>query len=163
MNKVKYYYDTKTLAYKKIELSKAQIIKRIAFFSASSLTIAIGLVFLFFSVFDSPKEKELKREIENLQIQYQLLDEKIASSTLILDELQERDDNIYRVIFEGEPIDASIRKAGYGGVNRYNKYEGFKYSELITELHKKIDQISKAIYVQSKSYDTVIKLAQNKQ
>jgi len=163
MNKVKYYYDTKTLAYKKIELSKAQIIKRIAFFSASSLTIAIGLVFLFFSVFDSPKEKELKREIENLQIQYQLLDEKIASSTLILDELQERDDNIYRVIFEAEPIDASIRKAGYGGVNRYNKYEGFKYSELITELHKKIDQISKAIYVQSKSYDTVIKLAQNKQ
>jgi hypothetical protein len=94
MNKVKYYYDTKTLAYKKIELSKAQIIKRIAFFSASSLTIAIGFVFLFFSVFDSPKEKELKREIENLQIQYQLLDEKIASSTLILDELQERDDNI---------------------------------------------------------------------
>tara|TARA_B110000967_G_scaffold194287_1_gene222668 strand:+ start:92 stop:1063 length:972 start_codon:yes stop_codon:yes gene_type:complete len=163
MNKVKYYYDTKTLAYRKIERSKVQMLRRVLFFCASSTTIAIGLVFLFFSVFDSPKEKELNREIENLLVQYELLERKISNSSLILDELQERDDNIYRVIFEAEPIDASIRKAGFGGVNRYKKYDGFKHSDLVAELHKKVDQVSKAIYVQSKSYDAVLKLAQNKE
>jgi murein DD-endopeptidase MepM/ murein hydrolase activator NlpD len=162
MTKVKYYYDTKTLNYKKIERSKLQMLRRVLFFITSSTAIAIGLVMLFFSIFDSPKEKELKREIDNLLVQYELLESQIVNSSLILDELQERDDNIYRVIFEAEPIDASIRRAGYGGVNRYKKYDGFKHSELVSDLHQKVDQVSKAIYVQSKSFDTVLDLAQNK-
>lgn len=163
MTKVKYYYDTKTLSYKKIERSKVQMLKRVVLFITSSTAIALGLVLLFFTLFDSPKEKELKREIDNLLVQYELLDDQILNSALILDELQERDDNIYRVIFEAEPIDASIRKAGFGGVNRYKKYEGFNHSDLISDLNKKVDQLSKAIYVQSKSFDDVFNLAQNKE
>lgn len=163
MTKVKYYYDTKTLAYKIVERSRLKMLKRILFFIASSTAIALGLVMLFFSIFDSPKEKELKREIDNLLVQYELLESQIVNSSHILDELQERDDNIYRVIFEAEPIDASIRRAGFGGVNRYKKYEGFKHSDLVAELHKKVDQVSKAIYVQSKSFDAVLDLAQNKE
>ena len=163
MTKVKYYYDTKTLSYKKIERSKVQMLKRVVLFFTSSTAIALGLVLLFFTLFDSPKEKELKREIDNLLVQYELLDDQILNSSLILDELQERDDNIYRVIFEAEPIDASIRKAGFGGVNRYKKYEGFNHSDLISDLNKKVDQLSKAIYVQSKSFDDVLDLAQNKE
>jgi len=163
MTKVKYYYDTKTLSYKKIERSKVQMLKRVLLFITSSSAIALGLVLLFFTLFDSPKEKELKREIDNLLVQYKLLDGQISNSSIILDELQERDDNIYRVIFEAEPIDASIRKAGFGGVNRYKKYEGFNHSDLIGDLNKKVDQLSKAIYVQSKSFDDVLDLAQNKE
>ena len=163
MTKVKYYYDTKTLAYKKVKRSKLQMLTRVLLFITSSTAIALGLVMLFFSIFDSPKEKELKREIDNLLVQYELLENQIVNSSHILDELQERDDNIYRVIFEAEPIDASIRRAGFGGINRYKKYEGFKHSQLVADLHKKIDQVSKAIYVQSKSFDTVLDLAQNKE
>ena len=163
MTKVKYYYDTKTLAYKKVKRSKLQMLTRVLLFITSSTAIALGLVMLFFSIFDSPKEKELKREIDNLLVQYELLENQIVNSCHILDELQERDDNIYRVIFEAEPIDASIRRAGFGGINRYKKYEGFKHSQLVADLHKKIDQVSKAIYVQSKSFDTVLDLAQNKE
>ena len=163
MTKVKYYYDTKTLAYKKFERSKLQMLMRVLFFSASSTAIALGLVVLFFSIFDSPKEKELKREIDNLLVQYELLEKQIGNSSFILDELQERDDNIYRVILEAEPIHASIRRAGYGGVNRYRKYKGFKHSDLVSKLHKKVDQVAKAIYVQSKSFDAVLNLAQNKE
>jgi len=163
MTKVKYYYDTKTLSYKKAERSRAQMLKRVLLFITSSTAIALGLVLLFFTLFDSPKEKELKREINNLLVQYELLEDQISNSSIILDELQERDDNIYRVIFEAEPIDASIRKAGFGGVNRYKKYEGFNHSDLISDLNKKVDQLSKAIYVQSKSFDDVLDLVQNKE
>mgnify|MGYP000876340125 CR=1 FL=1 len=105
----------------------------------------------------------MKIDFANLQIQYQLLDEKIASSTLILDELQERDDNIYRVIFEAEPIPSSIRQAGVGGVNRYNSLEGYADEEMVINTSKRLDQIAKQLYVQSKSYDEVIELATNKE
>jgi murein DD-endopeptidase MepM/ murein hydrolase activator NlpD len=163
MAKVKYYYDTKTLSYKKIERTKLNMLLRILLFVSSSSAIALCLVLLFFTLFDSPKEKELKREINNLLVQYELLEEKISNSSIILDELQERDDNIYRVIFEADPIDASIRKAGFGGINRYKKYEGFKHSELISDLNRKVDKLSKAIYVQSKSFDDVLEMVQNKE
>lgn len=163
MTKVKYYYDTKSLSYKKIERSKSQMFIRALFFITSSTLTAIGFVILFFTLFDSPKEKELKREISNLLVQYELLEEQVIESFYIIDELQERDDNIYRVIFEAEPIDASIRKSGFGGVNRYKKYEGFEHSEIIIDLKKNIDKLSKAIYVQSKSFDDVIDMVHNKE
>jgi len=163
MTKVKYYYDSKSLSYKKIERSKVQILTNFFLFISSSTVIALGIVVLFFTLFDSPKEKELKREINNLLVQYDLLEDKILNSSIILDELQERDDNIYRIIFEAEPIDASIRKAGFGGINRYKKYEGFEHSELISDLNKKVDQLSKAIYVQSKSFDEVLDMVRNKE
>jgi murein DD-endopeptidase MepM/ murein hydrolase activator NlpD len=162
MGKVKYYYDTKALAYKKIERSKTQIFKHVLLFLVSSNLFALSILALFFTFFDSPKEKELLREILHLEAQYKLLDKQISNSFVILDEIQDRDDNIYRVIFEADPIDSSIRKAGYGGVNRYKKYEGFSHSNLIIDLNKKIDQLSKAIYVQSKSFDDVFEMVSQK-
>ncbi|MAZ31138.1 MAG: peptidase M23 [Flavobacteriales bacterium] len=163
MGKVKYYYDTEELAYKKIERSKIRIFKQILLFLVGANLLAFSLLALFFTFFDSLKEKELLREIEQLEAQYKLLDEKITNSFLILDEIQDRDDNIYRVIFEADPIDASIRKAGFGGVNRYKEYEGFSHSNLIIDVNKKVDQLSKAIYVQSKSFDEVLEMVGKKE
>ena len=82
---------------------------------------------------------------------------------LVLDDIQKRDDNIYRVIFEADPIPSSIRKAGYGGVNRYINLSGYTNSELMISATKKIDQINKQLYIQSKSFDHIIELAKNKQ
>lgn len=163
MGKVRYYYDTEELAYKKIERSKFKIFKQILFFLVGTNLLAFSLLALFFTFFDSIKEKELLREIEHLEAQYKLLDEKITNSFVILDEIQDRDDNIYRVIFEADPIDASIRKAGFGGVNRYKEYEGFSHSNLIIDVNKKVDQLSKAIYVQSKSFDEVLEMVGKKE
>ena len=162
MGKVKYYYDTKALAYKKIERSKTQVFKYVLLFLVSSNLLALSILALFFTFFDSPKEKELLREILHLEAQYKLLDKQISNSFVVLNEIQDRDDNIYRVIFEADPIDSSIRKAGYGGVNRYKKYEGFSHSNLIIDLNKKVDQLSKAIYVQSKSFDEVLEMVGQK-
>ena len=163
MTKIKYYYDTEALAYKKIRRSKTKVLKHILFFFTATNLLAFILLALFFTFFDSPKEKELLREIKHLEAQYKLLDQKINNSFVILDEIQDRDDNIYRVIFEADPIDASIRKAGFGGVNRYKKYENFSHSNLIINLNKKVDQLSKAIYVQSKSFDEVLEMVGRKE
>ena len=120
------------------------------------------MIFIFFTFFDSPKEKMLNREIENMVFQYNQIKDKLNQISLVMADLQNRDDNIYRVIFEAEPIPNSIRKAGYGGVNRYEALKGYNNSDLIINTTKKLDQISKQLYIQSKSFDEIIELAKHK-
>ena len=160
---VKYYFDKKSLSYKKIRITKKKIFLRISQLFFLVCFIVFVLYNLVFQFFESPQEKKLKREINNLLIQYQIIDKKLNSANEILKDLETRDDNIYRVIFEAEPINKSISDGGFGGVNRYKKYSGFEYSNIIKDLNKKIDKLSKAIYVQSKSYDEIIKLAKEKE
>jgi len=162
MAKVKYYYDTKTLSYKRIELSGLNRLKRLFYFLLGSAFTGLIMVIVFFQFFDSPKEKKLNREIDILTTQYDIVEDKLNQVELVLDDIQNRDDNIYRVIFEAEPIPKSIRKAGYGGVNRYQNLKGYNNSELIINTSEKIDQITKQLYIQSKSYDEIIELAKNK-
>jgi len=162
MAKVKYYYDTKTLSYKRIELSRVNKMKNLFYFLIGSAFIGLVMVIIFFQFFDSPKEKILNREIKQLSTQYEVVQDKLKQVEIVLDDIQQRDDNIYRVIFEADPIPKSIRKAGYGGVNRYKDLTGYKNSELIISTANKIDQITKQLYIQSKSFDDIIELAKNK-
>ena len=162
MAKIKYYYDTKTLSYKRIELNVFDKFKRSLSYVAASAFTGLIMIVVFFQFFDSPKEKRLKSEIENLVTQYDILSKKMTQIDLVLDDIQQRDDNIYRVIFEADPIPSSIRKAGFGGVNRYKDIRNFSNSELVIEVAKKADKLSKQLYIQSKSFDEVINLAKNK-
>ena len=162
MAKIKYYYDTKTLSYKRIELNTFDKFKRSLGFLSASTVFGLIMVIVFFQFFDSPKEKRLKSEIENLVLQYDILSKKMTQIDLVLDDIQHRDDNIYRVIFEADPIPSSIRKAGFGGVNRYKDIRNFSNAELVIEAAKKADKLSKQLYIQSKSFDEVIDLAKNK-
>ena len=81
----------------------------------------------------------------------------------IIADQQNRDDNIYRVILESEPIPGSIREAGIGGIDRYEALKGYSTSDLIIETEKKMDKIMSQLYVQSKSFDEVFMLAKNKE
>ena len=162
MAKVKYYYDTKTLNYQRIEKTPWDRVKNIFIYLGASIFSGIIMIMIFFQFFDSPKRKQLKRDKLDLLNQYNTLNNELTDINLVLKDMQNRDDNIYRVIFEADPIPSSIRKAGFGGVNRYKHLENLSNSELIIETTKKIDIISKQIYIQSKSFDEVINLANNK-
>ncbi|MGC6469987.1 MAG: M23 family metallopeptidase [Flavobacteriales bacterium] len=162
MKKAKYFYDKKTLSYKRIEKTWKSRLKNITVFLSASAFFGFIMLVIAFNFFDSPKEKLLKRELDKLKLQYELMDESLIQISAVLDNIKDRDDNIYRVIFEAEPIPNSIRKAGIGGVNRYKNLEGYDNSELIISTTKKVDQISKQLYIQSKSFDEVIEMAQRK-
>ena len=162
MAKIKYYYDTKTLSYKPIKLNSSEKIRGYFIFFLSSILLSFFILLIFYQFFDSPKEKRLKLEIQNLTSQYEVINNDMQQVETVLDEIQERDDNIYRVIFEADPIPTSIRKQGFGGVNRYEKLLGLSNSELMINTSKKIDQLTKQLYLQSKSFDEVIDLAKNK-
>jgi len=162
MSKIKYYYDTKTLSYKRIQLSRLEKTKRYLLFFSSSLFLSLAILLVFFQFFDSPKENKLKNEIKNLSTQYKVIDESMQQIEIVLDDIQQRDDNIYRTIFEADPIPKSIRKQGFGGVNRYKKFAGYSNSDIIINTTTKIDQLTKQLYLQSKSFDDIINLAKDK-
>lgn len=163
MARLKYRFNTRTLSYEKIELDwKQRLLKATTFFISSAFLGAI--IYLGVSkVIDSPKEKLLKRENSQLKAQYELLDKRMDQATAVLEDIERRDDEIYRTIFEAEPIPKEIREAGFGGVNRYKNLEGFRNSDLIIESSSKLDKITKQLYIQSKSYDEVYNMAIQKE
>lgn len=163
MTKVKYYYDSDTLSYRKIELRKRDRFKKTMLFTLASALFGLLFIFLTLRFIESPKEKVLRRELENMKLNYELLDKKMTLSQDILSDIQERDNNIYRIYFEANPIPEEQRKAGFGGVNRYKSLEGFDNSSMIIEAAKNIDILSKQLYVQSKSLDEITALAKDKE
>lgn len=123
MAKVKYYYDAETLSYRKIERKKKDVFRKTIFGVLAVILVAF-FGFVGFSQFlMSPNEKAQKREYDNLKLHYELLSKRIEESSQVLKEIQERDNTIYRVYFEANPIPEEQRKAGFGGVNRYKYLE----------------------------------------
>ena len=163
MGKNKYKYNPKTLDYELVSLTLTDRIKKILSFVITGLVFASMIIFIAYTFFDSPKETALKRENKQLQVQYSLLNQRLNNLENVLVDIQNRDDNIYRTIFEAEPIPDNIRKAGIGGANRYRDLEGFEYSDVVVETTKQLDLIEKQLYIQSKSFDEVIEMAINKE
>jgi murein DD-endopeptidase MepM/ murein hydrolase activator NlpD len=163
MAKVKYYYDSETLSYKKIKTKMRNTLKKISLAMVSAFMFMVLGFVVFTPIFESPKEKELKRELEFVKLNEQLHSKKIEQLSEVLEEIQERDNNIYRLYFEVNPIPLEQRQAGFGGVNRYKALEGFDNSEMITDVTKNMDILSKQLYIQSKSLDEIVELAENKE
>ena len=121
------------------------------------------IIYLNIPYIVSPKEKALKRELVNMELQFELLNKKMVQAQTVLSEIEMRDNAIYRVYFEANPISEEQRKAGFGGVNRYRYLNGYDNTKLIKTATKKLDILSKQLVVQSKSLDEIELLAQNKE
>lgn len=165
MSKVKYYYDSDTLSYKKIERKKGRKLK---IFALSLLGMFLSgflllIIYLNLPSVQTPKELSLQRELNNMHLQFELLNKKMLQAQAVLSEVEERDNNLYRVYFETNPIPEEQRKAGFGGINRYKDLEGFESSKLITTTTRNLDILTKQIVVQSKSLDEIAKLAEEKE
>jgi len=132
-------------------------------FLLGSALFAFLFVIIASQYFESPKEKALTRELQNLELQFDLLDRKLDETQIVLLDLEERDNAIYRLYFEANPIPSEQRRAGFGGINRYKEFEGYDNSKLIIETNKRLDIIQKQIVVQSKSLDEIAILAEDKE
>lgn len=163
MSKTKYKYNHETLSFDRIKLGLRQIFLRFFGYFVASLLLAGIYGFIFAFIFDSPQEKVLKREIAQLTLQYELMNREMENVEKVLTHLQETDDNLYRTIFETEPVPSSYREGGIGGVNRYQELEGFSNSELVIETARRLDRIRKKIYVQSESFDELVAFAMEKE
>ena len=162
MPKVKYYFNTHSLKYEKVVVSIRKRVFQIFGWLATAIVFGAIIMTFSYSYFESPREKQLERELSEMELQYEFLNNRLDQVTAVISDLQRRDDDIYRVIFEAEPIPGPVREAGTGGVNRYASLEGYSNSRLMVETNRKIDKITKQLYIQSKSFDEIFNLARNK-
>jgi murein DD-endopeptidase MepM/ murein hydrolase activator NlpD len=164
MAKVKYYYDSENLAYRKIKTKKRTKFAYVALFLVASALFGFlsFVVLLNTPFFETPKDRLLTREIENFKLQYAILNRKMDQIDEVLEHIQDRDNNIYRVYFNTSAIPDEQRKAGFGGVNRYAELEGYNNSDLVVNTSKRVDVISKQLAIQSRSLDEILKLAKEK-
>ena len=162
MPKAKYYFNTDSLKYERVIISFKKRFLRVMGWLASALVFGSIVLLFAYSFLDSPKEKQLRRELNEMNLQYELIQQRMQLASTVLTDLQQKDDQIYRVIFEAEPIPSTVREAGYGGVNRYKELEGFDNSDLMTNTSRKLDKLYRQLYIQSKSYDEVFELVKKK-
>ena len=164
MSKVKYYYDSENLAYRKIKTRKRiKFGVIILFLSAAALFGFLSFIILLNTpYFETPKDRLQTREIEHLRLNYALLNKKMDQLNAVVDAIEDRDNNLYRVYFNKSAIPDSIRKEGFLGKNRYKILEGYDNSQLVINTTKRIDVLSKELAIQSKSLDDILKLADAK-
>ncbi|QSS97673.1 M23 family metallopeptidase [Psychroflexus sp. ALD_RP9] len=165
MSKVKYYYDSETLSYRKIEAKKSKKFAVVLTFLLGIVVSSFLLLMLYLNIpgIETPKERKYKREITQMKLQYELLDKKMNNVVEVLEDIEQRDNKIYRVFFEANPLTSEQRQSGFGGINRYENLENFENSELIISTSKKLDVLTKRLAIQSQSLDEIVQLAKNKE
>jgi len=164
MAKVKYYYDSENLAYRKIKTKKRWKFGFVALFLVASALFGslIFVLLLNTPYFDTPKDRLLIRENENLKLNYAVLDKKMDQLDNVIEAIEDRDNNLYRTYFNTSPIPEEERKSGFSGADRYVTLQGYDNTQLVLNTTKRVDVLTKELAIQSKSLDYILKLAKAK-
>ncbi|MEO7990937.1 MAG: M23 family metallopeptidase [Chryseolinea sp.] len=165
MARIKYYYDTETCKYERVKTKSSDVVLNALGLLALTVGMAMGLLILFGNYFEYPKEVMLKNELKEMEFYYKKLSEDVTTLNSVLNNIEHRDDDIYRVVLGAEPIEKSVREAGVGGADRYAdiKDKNIDHQDLVLMLNEKVDLLRRKIYIESKSQDEVVKLAENKE
>lgn len=158
MRKVYYIYNPKTRTYDRVYPTFRQralnVLKRLFV----GMGFGAGSFILLIWIFGSPSEKELRIENSRLLAQYNVLSRRLDDALEVMQGIQQRDDNLYRVVFQADPVVDAVRKAGYGGTNRYEELMDMANSDLVVNTTQKMDMLNRQLYIQSKSFDEVVEL-----
>lgn len=157
-----YRFNPHTLKYEKVFVSLRERVRRISFNVLFGVVLGVVLVFVGLQFVESPSERGLRRELAQYKRQFELLLPRVKRAEKVLSNLEERDEVLYRTIFECEPVSDAERFSGIGGVERYASLDGYDNSELIKLATRKVDELTKRLYVESKSLDEMYAIARQK-
>lgn len=161
--KTYYLYNPNTLSYDRVYPSARDRFFIVLRHLSIGAAIGIGVFFIMMYTIDSPVESLMKKENKLLQTQYEVLSLRLTNALEVLDDIQQRDENLYRAIFQAESIPESVRKSGFGGTNRYEHLLNLSNPELVVSTTQKMDMLSKQLYIQSNSLEELIKLGKNQE
>lgn len=164
MARIKYYYDTETCRYERARVTTSDVVFNLLGFLSVALLMAVAVVFIYNTYFDSPTEKQLKKENQELRTYYQDLQIEMTEVNNMITALEERDDNIYRKIYEAEPLPTTVRQAGHGGAEAYKRIieKGLHDEELVVNTFRKINTLKRKANIQNQSFDEIMMLAHEK-
>ena len=161
MRKVYYIYNPTTRTYDRVYLTFRQRMVNFLKRLFVGLGLGAGSFILLIWIFGSPSEKELRIENSRLLAQYNVLSRRLDEALGVMQGIQQRDDNLYRVVLQADPVADAVRKAGFGGTNRYEELMDMANSDLVVNTTQKMDMLNRQLYIQSKSFDEVVDLFKN--
>ena len=163
MAKKKYKINPETLAMEQVEHGFRYWVRQTGIYILAGIVIGVLFLYLFLTFFPSPREKQLLRERASLESQLEVLNNQVDQMQVVMTDLQQRDDNLYRVLFGAEPIPLSVRQGAQRKIDYYEQLAQMTNSELAADLALKVDLLEKEIYVQAKSYDEVAQMAKEQE
>ena len=157
-----YFFNPKTMSFEKAKLSIWGIIKRTIWLVATATSFAVFVLWIAFYVFDSPHEKMLLRENNELQKRLQFVSERLEVMEVVLEDIQDRDDQVYRIIFEADPIPYEKRNPWFDVKTRYDSIPLNETMKLLKNIDLKTSQLLIKLAEEKKSLDTILLLAERK-
>ena len=163
MNNKKFRFNPKTLAMEQVEHGLRYWLRQTGIYILGGIVLGMVFLYLFLLYFPSPREKQLLREKAALASQLEALNLQVAQMQVVMSDLQQRDDNLYRVLFGAEPIPLSIRQGAQRKISYYEQIAQMTNNQLSADLSLKVDILEKELYVQAKSYEEVVEMAKNQE
>ena len=164
MKNKNYKYNPETLDYEEVNLSVWDKFKKLSYYLIASIVFSFLILSIAFYNIRSYIQEEAAKENQSLRQEITSFNKDLNLILEVLSDIQLRDDNIYRAIFETDPYPDHKRQLGTGGNSmKYKKYENMEYGDLVIEISKKIELIEKKLASQSKSFDQVFDLTKEKQ
>ena len=158
----RYIFNQLTQDFEVLETSKSKTVMRYVLIFLSVLGLTFLLAVLLFTFFKSPKEKMQARELEYMKLQYEILNDRLDNMEVLMTDMEQRDNNLYRMMFEADPIPSSVRRSGFSDADRYAGLYGYVNSSQVVSAARKLDVIASQLYHQSVSYDTLFVMVRNK-
>ena len=158
----RYIFNQLTQDFEVLETSKSRTLLRILLISLSVLGVAFLFAVLLFTFIKSPKEKAQARELEYMKLKYEIMNDRLDDLEALMTDMEQRDNNLYRVMFEADPIPSQVRRSGFSDADRYADLYGYMNSDLVVSAARKMDVIASQLYNQSVSYDSLFVMARNK-
>ena len=162
MNKQKYKFNPESLKFDKARTSVTRTIVKVFTFVTATLAVTVVYYLAYSQLFNTPKERVLLREIEQMTVTYASLTQNLQKINYVLADIQLRDSNIYRTIFESEPVTQTVLRAGFGGVSRHEALEGYSKDDLMIEKNQRINMLSNQLLLQSKLMDETMEIVQER-
>lgn len=162
MRNVYYKYNEKTKTYDRVYPNLRN--RLLTYLRNTLLFLGLGVVgyFLTTLILGTPESSsDLRAENTHLLAQYRTLEERLDESLEVMEDIRQRDDNLYRVMFMAEPVSKDVRNATYMGTNRYEELEALENAELVIATTQKMDMLARQLYMQSQSFDEVVEYYKN--
>ena len=161
--KKKYKINPDTLVLEQVEHGLRYWLRQTGIYIFGGIVLGVVFLYLFLTFFPSPREKQLQREKEALQSQLETVNRQVDQMQIVMADLQQRDDNLYRVLFGAEPIPMSVRQGAQRDIEYYDQIAKLTDSQLAADLTLKVDMLAKEMYIQSKSYDEIVELVKQQE
>ncbi|MCB8995472.1 MAG: M23 family metallopeptidase [Bacteroidales bacterium] len=159
----KYRFNSSTLLYEKVKYTFRERVLRVLPFFLLTLGFSLAILFYGYDFFESPKISRLSQEQTQTILKLRVMSNELSKFEEVLSDVEYNDDHIYRTYFEVDPLQSSLRNAGFGGSQNPDAFATSKYRTLVNAIDNSLDRLAKKLVVQSKSYDEVVEMAVTKE